>query len=459
MKKLFSELSPAEVSWSISYVCIAWMGELGNGAIQTITGPMQPFLAYNLQTNTQTINLVWTLGFLGFLFGSLITSHIFTKYLVTSVRKLLFLSLVMLLTGLATLSLPFMTNMPLLLLARFFQFLSYGLFLTADSILLVFTLGPEKSRPFINALHFFISCGFLLGTFLVQPFLPSMRDQVCTTSSQLTQAVDNTTTPTIMEEMVIPELYGIQSICWPFILSGCWCLLISVCFLALSLRKSWLMPQFYDENTNTKHKDSGPIKLSSVGKRIFLSLVILFFSLSGGVVRVFQSMSTTFGMCGPLQLESHQAALTDTFYSTGMCLGRLTSTFLSPLLLPHTLLIICMVGCFFSSLLLMFLAPIYYVSLYCGVAVMGFFVSWQFATGFSWTSHHMNITGKLSSVFFIGLGIGSLSSPPLAGWVFMLSPLNVLYTVGVMVTIQCLAVLFMWTVARQTSVKQNINRY
>ena len=233
------------------------------------------------------------------------------------------------------------------------------------------------------------------------------------------QALDNTTVPTIMEEMIIPELYGIQSICWPFILSGCWCLLISVCFLGLSLRKSWVMPQFYDENTNTKHKDSGPIKLSSLGKRLFLSLVILFFSLSGGVVRVFQSMSTTFGMCGPLQLESHQsvdqpptsslliscyfrAALTDTFYSTGMCLGRLTSTFLSPLLLPHTLLIICMVGCFFSSLLLMFLAPVYYISLYCGVAVMGFFVSWQFATGFSWTSHHMNITGKLSSVFFIG---------------------------------------------------------
>ena len=222
-----------------------------------------------------------------------------------------------------------------------------------------------------------------------------------------------------MEEMIIPQLYGIQSICWPFILSGLWCLLISVCFLGLSLKKSWVMPQFYDENTNTKHKDSGPIKLTSLGKRLFLSLVILFFSLSGGVVRVFQSMSTTFGMCGPLQLESHQsvdhlhtsfplislyfrAALTDTFYSTGMCLGRLTSTFLSPLILPHTLLIISMVGCFFSSLVLMFLAPVYYVSLYCGVAVMGFFVSWQFATGFSWTSHHMNITGKLSSVFFIG---------------------------------------------------------
>lgn len=156
--------------------------------------------------------------------------------------------------------------------------------------------------------------------------------------------------------------------------------------------------------------------------------------------------------------------MTDTFYSTGMCFGRLTSTFLSPLILPHNLLIICMVGCLISSLLLMFLAPVYYVSLYCGVAIMGFFVSWQFATGFSWTSHHMNITGKLSSVFFIGnsitdirlsnsksgLGIGSLSSPPLAGWVFMISPLNVLYTVGVMISLQCLAVLLMWVVSRRT---------
>ena len=142
MKKLFSELSPAEVSWSISYVCIAWMGELGNGAIQTITGPMQPFLAYNLQTNTQTINLVWALGFLGFLFGSLITSHIFTKYLVTSVRKLLFLSLVMLLTGLATLSLPFMNNMPLLLLARFFQVRTFQLTFFSQNCILVSKLRP-----------------------------------------------------------------------------------------------------------------------------------------------------------------------------------------------------------------------------------------------------------------------------------------------------------------------------
>ena len=80
---------------------------------------------------------------------------------------------------------------------------------------------------------------------------------------------------------------------------------------------------------------------------------------------------------------------------------------------------------------------------------MGFFASWQFGTGFSWTSHHMNITGRLSSIFFIGdkttlskfiliagLGVGSLSSPPLAGWLFLLQPLNVLWLVLGMVLIQ-----------------------
>ena len=84
---------------------------------------MQPYLAYNLRTDTQTINLVWTLGFSGFLLGSLFTSNIFTKYLTTSNKKLRFMSLVLLFTGVSTLMIPFMSNLPILLLCRFVQVL------------------------------------------------------------------------------------------------------------------------------------------------------------------------------------------------------------------------------------------------------------------------------------------------------------------------------------------------
>ena len=66
------------------------------------------------------------------------------------------MSAVLLLTGISTLAMPFLPLLSLLLICRFFQFLGYGIFLTADSILLVFTLGPERSRPYQQALHFFI---------------------------------------------------------------------------------------------------------------------------------------------------------------------------------------------------------------------------------------------------------------------------------------------------------------
>jgi len=76
----------------------------------------------------------------------------------------------------------------------------------------------------------------------------------------------------------------------------------------------------------------------------------------------------------------------------------------------------------------------------------------------------MNITGRLSSIFFIGdkttlskfiliagLGVGSLSSPPLAGWLFLLQPLNVLWLVLGMVLIQVVTVAIMWLVTRGLS--------
>ena len=40
-KYLLSELSESEVRWSMSYVGLSWAAELGNGAIQTITGNQQ----------------------------------------------------------------------------------------------------------------------------------------------------------------------------------------------------------------------------------------------------------------------------------------------------------------------------------------------------------------------------------------------------------------------------------
>ena len=38
--------------------------------------------------------------------------------------------------------------------------------------MVVYTMGPIKSRPFTMAVHSVIGVGFLAATFLVKPFLP-----------------------------------------------------------------------------------------------------------------------------------------------------------------------------------------------------------------------------------------------------------------------------------------------
>ena len=244
-------------------------------------------------------------------------------------------------------------------------------------MLLVFALGPKRSRPFINALHFFISIGFLIGTFLVQPFLPGGTEaaicagresgeldlNIICLDCRFSESTGNATTLIQPELEVIPMVHGIQSIAWPFVISGSWCVLVSIGFFILSLASSLVsMPQFYDKNTNRKGKDDGPANLSYIKKRVFLLLIIVFFALSGAVIRVFQSMAMTFGMCGPLQLESHMAAITDSFYSTGMCVGRFASILLAMKLLPSTLLVLCMFGCTIAAVLLIILAPVYHLS-------------------------------------------------------------------------------------------------
>ena len=89
------------------------------------------------------------------------------------------------------------------------------------------------------AFHALIGAGFLAATFLVRPFLPSSEmdtEDICgggaaqdniTSMSAAAAEVVNTTAAATAEE-------GIQSIAWPFIISGVWCILFSFGFLLLA---------------------------------------------------------------------------------------------------------------------------------------------------------------------------------------------------------------------------------
>ncbi len=89
--------------------------------------------------------------------------------------------------------------------------------------------------------------------------------------------------------------------------------------------------------------------------------------------------------------------------------------------------------------------------LVCFPGVLGFFVSWQFGSCYSWVAKKMDITGRLAPVFFLGCGVGGAIFPPVSGFVFTSSwgPNSILHLTLAVCLVQCLVYGLMWTVARK----------
>ena len=145
--------------------------------------------------------------------------------------KLFFLWITSFLNGAFMCALPFVSSFGLLGFLRIMQFVSLGAYITVDASMLVYTMGPIKSRPFTNALHAAVGAGFLIGTFLVRPFLPedataaADREQVC----RVDGGADDGQETKFESELV----WGVSKIAWPFLITGFWCVIVSFGYFAL----------------------------------------------------------------------------------------------------------------------------------------------------------------------------------------------------------------------------------
>jgi len=220
--------------------------------------------------------------------------------------------------------LPFTSSFALLVIARLVQIMALGAFCTADASLIVYLLGPEKSRPFTMAFHALIGAGFLAATFLVRPFLPESGDQdideICGRSNITEVQEDVKIESSVADDVLIP------TIAWPFIISGAWCVVFSVGFLILA-RLPYKMPRYYDNDDSAKGKDL-PDKDIKYWK-LFLAVVFFYYFISCGIERIYQPMAFTFGICGPLALAPRDAVVIDSCYNGGFMCGRLVSALIA----------------------------------------------------------------------------------------------------------------------------------
>lgn len=154
------------------------------------------------------------------------------RFFRSSRAKLTFLWLSIFMNGLLMCLLPFQSSFAVLVILRLVQNFALGSYITADAAMYVYTMGPIRSRPFTNALHAAVGVGFFLSSWVTRPFLPEDdkslldRDEICNKSAAAVE-----TSPGDGPQEDLASVGG--QILWPFLISGLYCVVMSLGYLAL----------------------------------------------------------------------------------------------------------------------------------------------------------------------------------------------------------------------------------
>ncbi len=239
----------------------------------------------------------------------------------------------------------------------------------------------------------------------------------------------------------------------PFLITGGWTAVVSVIYYILGCLP-FKMPRHYEDQGGDQYEEVPSSEDALSGPRIkhwkfVVGCVAVYYTLSCGIERIYQPMAYTYGLCGPLALSPSEAVVTDSSYNGGFMTGRLVSIFMARLVRPRNMIAASCSACVLVAAALCALAAVDRYFLYCLTFLLGFFVSWQFGSCYSWVAQKMDITGRLSPVFFVGCGIGGCIFPPLTGFVFTsLGPNFMMYLTLVACLLQCLTYASMWLRAR-----------
>ena len=369
-----------------------WLGSISLGLVNGIIGSAQAFLAINVEVSRQTINFIWASGAVGSFFAAIFTAFIFKRFLEETRLKLCFLSLNVFISGSCIASLPWLNSFSLLLVIYFCAAFTIMSFNTAQHSLIVFILGPIKSRPFLQFVDAFMASGFVLGSLLIMPFLPDSAPQSCSKLPSIDNSED-------------------ASLSWPFLIVG-----ISHAFAALTMLfhmcSGLTMPVYHQDMEVVV--DSKEVKLHQHPRMVML-LAFLFYVFSCGVEALFQSQCYTVGICGPLKMIPMVASELQTSYFLCFMIGRFSGVIISKYVHPSLIIMVSIACCLSGIILILCVGNWSVTGLFAGVGIAGFFLSFQFASGFSWLAENVDMTGGNSSIVFLGAAVGFLVSPPLAG--------------------------------------------
>lgn len=355
---LLSTIQPTDQKRLLTYAICYFSVGIGVSAL----GPLLPFLADNVNVSLGQISFAFTAQNLGYLLGSVGGGWLYDRF---KSHKLMVLSLsLMVVMGLL---IPVMTWFYALLVVLFFFGLGVGTIDIGENLNLVWMFKSRVS-PYLNAIHFV----FGLGAFF---------------------------TPLIITTVMA---WTGGSLSWAI-----WTLVLIFCpgFIGLLTLKSPVNTS--SDNADFRNQDHN---------YVLIAIIIVLFFLAAGVQIGFGGWIFTY--VSELGIaDATAASIMTSIYWGCVTLGRLFAIPVSKKVSPGAMILFNSAWLVFV-LALILIWPTTPAMMWIGSAGMGLATSFLFPTLLSFAKTRMNMTGRITSLFFMGSSIGMMLMPMLLGLVF-----------------------------------------
>ena len=331
----------------------------GLGLSIGVFGPSLLRLADNTGTTIGQVSAMFFFHSLGYMLGAVIGGRGYDRIAGHPIMS------VMLVCMAITLAItPLINVLWLLILVMLLLGVVQGGLDVGGNALLLWTYG-SKVGPYMNGLHLFFGIGAFLAPVLVAQSI-SVRDSL------------NLAYWGMAALMLIPAV-GL-----PFMRS----------------------PSQADE-PNDSDKSGGHSNV------LLLVMVAAFLMFYIGMEHAITGWISTYATTSNLLNEISAAYATSLFWGT-FTLGRVLSIPIAMKLRPRQVLTIDLLGCFVGILVLL-LWPGSATALQISLAVTGFFAAPLFPTIITFTENRMPLSGKTTSLFFVGASVGGMFFPWLIG--------------------------------------------
>lgn len=333
---------------------------LGMG--MAILGPSLPTLAENTGSTIAQISVLFTASSAGYFVGSVFGGRLYDHY---SGHPIIAILLGFIAFGFVLI--PFVPLLWLLVANLFLLGIFQGILDVGGNTLLIWVHRQEVG-PYMNALHFF----FGVGTF-ISPII-------------LAQAVLLTSNIN-MGYLAIALLF------------------LPMLFFVIR-QPSPSAPTAAEEMADKGQQDSRKRAIL-----ILFTAAILFFYVGAEIG--FGGWIYTYALELNLANATTAAYLTSAFWGA-FTVGRLASIPLATRFRPRVLMLVDFSGCLLGMGIIVLLSQSQ-IALWGGAALVGFSMASVFPTTISLAERRMTITGQTTSLFFIGVGLGSMLIPWLMG--------------------------------------------